>query len=364
MTTLTGAHHVDVDALGVSVRIDLAEVPAHERALLAEAWSGARVVNDASPASVVIPHANLPFDDLVADVSTRVTLAAISAQRGRLWMVHAGAVADESGRVVLFSGRSGMGKTTLMSRLAREFAYVTDESVGVTADGRVLPYRKPLSVIAEAQRPKHQLSPARLGLRELPSAPLHLHAIVVLDRDESVPAAQLEPLDLPDALGAIAPQCSFLSELPTPLRALTAHIESVGGALRLRYSEGEDALPLLRRLLASAPRPSVSTVEQLATGRGSTGAGFVRTPILDAVRIGDDRMALLRRSADGTTTLHIIDGIGPTLWHAADGVSFDELVAAAVRRHGAPVEGDAPGTVRSAVEALRTTGLLEERSGT
>jgi len=361
MTAFAGDRHIDVEALGIPIRIDVDGLPPVDCDRLAEAWSGARSTSGERPVDTVAPRPHFHFDETIADLTTQVTLAALSAQRGRLWMVHAGAVADENGRVVLFSGRSGMGKTTLMSRLAREYAYVTDESVGVTVDGLVLPYRKPLSIIDDVGRAKRQVSPTSLGLRELPSAPLRLHAIVVLDRDESAPAAQVDPLDLADAVGAIAPQCSYLSELEAPLRTLMAHIESVGGALRLHYREGDDALPLLRRLLASPRRSPVATVEQLPIEGRSAGTGFVRTPILDAVRIADDRIALLRRTADGATTVHIVDGVGPALWQAANGVSFDELVAAAVRRHGAPVNGDVSGAVRSAVESLRVAGLLEER---
>ncbi len=364
MTTFTGDHHLDVDALGVSIRIDGSGLPSRDLGQLTEAWSGARSSSELPPVATVTPRPRFHFDDTVADVTTQVTLAALAARRGEIWMVHAGAVADEHGRVVMFSGRSGMGKTTLMSRLAREFAYVTDESVGIDAGGGVLPYRKPLSIIDDAARAKRQASPAGLGLRELPDAPLRLHAIVVLDRAEIDTPARLEPLDIADAIGAIAPQCSYLSELDAPLRTIVGHIEGVGGALRLRYREAEDTVALVRAVFAAPPRTPLTSTAPQSPIREAAARGFGRTPVLDAISIDGDRLVLMQRSANDETAVHIIDGVGPALWWAADGVSFDELVAAAVRRHGIPADGDAASAVRSAVEALCAAGLIEERPGT
>ena len=355
-------HHLDVDALGVTVRIEIGGLPPLDREHLAEAWSGALTETRASIAATVTPRPHFHFDETVADLTTQVTLAALSARRGELWMVHAGAVADEDGRVVMFSGRSGMGKTTLMSHLARDYAYVTDESVGVTVDGRVTPYRKPLSIIDDSARAKSQVSPRRLGLRDLPPAPLRLHAVVVLDRDPRYGTARLEGLDIADALEAIAPQCSYLADLPHPLETLIGHIRSVGGAVRLRYRESADAIALVRELL-SAPRPLSSEpviAHPVTPHRGAT--GYTRTPVLDAVTIGDDRLALLRRDAHDEITIQLIDGIAPALWRAADGVTFEELVSAAVRAYGDPPDGQAADAVRAALTELSEAGVLTERT--
>lgn len=350
-------HHLDVDALGIPIRIDVGGLPPVDRDLLADAWSGARATSGEAPVAVIDPRPHFRFDETVADLTTQVTLAALTARRGQLWMVHAGAVADEHGRVVMFSGRSGMGKTTLMLRLAREFAYVSDESVGVGADGAVLPYRKPLSVIADTARAKRQLSPRSLGLRELPAVPLRLHAIVVLDRDDTA-SPRLDELDIAGALDAIAPQCSYLAELDAPLQTLVGHVDAVGGALRLRYREADDALALVRALF-DTPRDAISPSVAPEPWREPLGTtGFSRTRILDAVTINGDRLALLRRGSHDETTVHLIDGIGPALWRAADGISFDALVEAAVRAHGTPREGDPREVVRAAARALVAAGLI------
>lgn len=350
---------LDVDALGATVRIEIGGLPPVDREMIAEVWSGARTDRRVAPTATVTPRAHFHFDETIADLSTQVTLAALTARRGQLWMVHAGAVADRDGRVILFSGRSGMGKTTLMSRLAREYSYVTDESVGVTAEGEVLPYRKPLSVIEDAARAKRQASPRSLGLLDLPTAPLRLHAVVVLDRDPSHPSPRLEAVDVPEAVSAIAPQCSYLAELENPLSTLVGHIQRTGGALRLRYRESEHAIALVRDVFASSrpPRPA-ATAEPHGRRTVPAATGYVRAPVVDAVTIEDGRLVLLRRGPHDDTTIHIVDGIGPTLWHAANGVSFDELTSAAVRTHGEPEGENARGVVGAALASLEESGLV------
>ncbi|WP_136586923.1 ATP-binding protein [Microbacterium hydrothermale] len=351
--------HLDLDALGASIRVDLSASAPGDRERIARAWSGATREDDSSPVAVVRPDPSLPFDEAAAALSTRVTLAALAARRGDLWMVHAAAVADDEGRVVLFSGRSGMGKTTLMSHLARDYAYVSDESVGVAADGRVLPYRKPLSIIDRTDSAKRQASPRSLGLRDLPTtASLRLHAIVVLDRDPLCTAPRVEELEITDAISAIAPQCSYLAELAHPLATLTGHVSAVGGALRLRYREASEVVPLVAGLLASHRPRSPLPVAAQHVGSPRDPAGYVRTPVVDAVTIGGDRLALLRRGPHDETAIHLVDGIGPALWRAADGASFDELLSAVIEEHGRPPHSDARAAVRTAVTALCDAGLM------
>ncbi|KQR89234.1 ATP-binding protein [Microbacterium sp. Leaf179] len=353
---------LDIEALGVVVRMAIAGLPPCDRDLLGEAWSGARPAHLRSPVATVAPRPHFPFDATVADLTTQVTHAALSARRGRLWMVHAGAIADDRGRVILFSGRSGMGKTTLMSRLAREYAYVSDESVGVTAEGGVLAYRKPLSIIDDVARAKRQLSPRSLGLRDLPDAPLRLHAIVALDRLSDDAPPRLVELPVDEAVAALAPQCSYLGELTAPLQTLIGHIQATGGALGLRYREADEVLPLVRALFdterAALPGATALNVPLARNNRHRTDVHpFRRTPVQDAVEL-DGRLALLTRAPDDQTTVHLLDGIGPTLWLAADGASFDELVTAAVDTHGPPEGDDARASVRQTLDSLLDVGLL------
>ncbi len=175
-----------------------------------------------------------------------VTSAAIKAQRGRLFMFHAGAVTDPgTGRALAYVAPGGTGKTTLSMVLGRTHGYVTDETVGFTPDGRILPYEKPLSV-----RPqdfagvKNETSPDTLGLATVhPDA--HLHRFVLIRRDPSLAAPTVERLDLVDAILKLATESSSLSSLDRPLQALAAFLDRRPPTLLVTYDEAEHARDLL-----------------------------------------------------------------------------------------------------------------------
>ena len=101
---------------------------------------------------------------MLSSLSQQVTLAAIEAARGRAWMLHAAGIATPDGPVVVLVGPSGRGKTTASRALGAVYGYVSDETVAIDEDGRVWPYRKPLSVIEDFAAPKTQLAPSALGL--------------------------------------------------------------------------------------------------------------------------------------------------------------------------------------------------------
>ena len=62
---------------------------------------------------------------------------------------------------------------------------------------------------------------------------------------------------------------------------------------------------------------------------------------------------MLRRSGEGGSSVHVLDGIGPTLWRTASGVALDDLVAAAVRVHDHPADGDVRRSVGAYIDELR-----------
>ena len=351
--------YLDVDALGVTVRVEVGDLTRDERNRLREIWSGARHAGESTPAVSVAPQLADPFDASVAHLSTHVTLAALSAQKGTLWMLHAGAIADDDGRVVLFAGPSGMGKTTLMEHLARRYAYVTDESAGVAPDRSVLPYRKPLSVIAQPGLPKTQRSPSSLGLQPLPRRPLRLHAVVVLDRNDRVHPA-VEALDDVEALDALAPHCSFLAEIPRPLTTVLGHLAAVGGAVRMRYSQATDVDHLVRDLFQRRqPRPVGATdlidvdLRPAPPARGR----FTRAPVVDAVRLDDDRLLLLR-AGETENTLVVLGGVGPVLWRSAENATPETLYEAVRSSHASVAEHDIRAAVADAIEQMRQASLL------
>lgn len=143
MTTL------DLYGLGVHSRVTV-EGPRTDELLdaLREVWSRCL-----APRGGEVPGEDLALTlegdpaPLLQRFTQDVTQAAIKAQRGRLFMFHAGAVTSPAtGATLAYVAPGGTGKTTLSAVLGRTHGYVTDETVGFTPDGRVLPYEKPLSV--------------------------------------------------------------------------------------------------------------------------------------------------------------------------------------------------------------------------
>ncbi|QIK75229.1 hypothetical protein [Nocardioides piscis] len=169
-------------------------------------------------------------------------------------MLHAAALADPvTGATAVLVAPSGTGKTTASTVLGRHLAYLTDETAGLTFDGAVLPYRKPLSII-ESGHLKAQRSPSDLGLVTSVQN-CHLVALLVIERR---PAHEGEPLVLEletvDALAALAPEASSLSRLDRPLQRLVTLIRHAGGVRHVTYSEAATLAPVIQALLERSPR--------------------------------------------------------------------------------------------------------------
>ncbi|MFT3888050.1 MAG: hypothetical protein QM713_07815 [Arachnia sp.] len=353
-----------VSALGCAIRIDTENAGREAAAEIARVWADAGCrLGDPLPlhhATVRIPQ--LPtLEEQLSALSQAVTLAAIEARRGELWMLHAAGIADDQGRVVALIGPSGKGKTTAARTLSTHFGYVSDETVGISPDGTVAPYRKPLSVIEGSARVKAQRSPHELGLLALPEAPLRLAAIVLLDRRLDGPDVPvLEDCDLGDALPELIAQTSYLGELSAPLRTIAALADSTGGVRRVIYREAatlpEALAPLFRdpeQVRTPAP------LEQARPTHGST--GFHRGSYLDALALPEpDRIALLQPEITGGATFRLLAGIGPALWRAACGVPIEVLASAAEETYGTPEGVDVREAVLSAAGNLMDQAVLAQ----
>ncbi|QGF23876.1 hypothetical protein [Raineyella fluvialis] len=187
------------------------------------------------------------LDALLQQTTQAVTHAFIAAQTGRLLMFHAGACADpQTGAAVAYVAPGGTGKTTLTRILGQTLGYLTDETVGVTPDGRIKPYPKPLSIRAtEPGAAKAETSPDALGLVEAPAEPW-LRRIVLLDRTDTHAGTPIvEELGLAEAITSLAPETSALSNLDRPLQLLAALINRTGPVLRCTYREADSLAPVL-----------------------------------------------------------------------------------------------------------------------
>ncbi|UYK39507.1 ATP-binding protein [Microbacterium terricola] len=358
-----------VAALGATVRIDIGALAEPQRALVAAAWADAAVADEGSEDAVVTPLPDVSEARMLEDLSQRVTLAAIEARRGELWMLHAAGLARDDGTVVALVGPSGRGKTTAARMLGRSFGYVSDETVAVDADGRVWPYRKPLSVIERAGEPKVQRAPSEAGMRALPAGELRLAAIVLLDRrDDAEGEPLIEEVDLGDALAELVEQSSYLADMATPLRTMAGVVAAVGGVRRVSYREAEGLVAVVGSAggfdtgAARVPASGFDTAASRPTQPAGVGVGYYRGRVRDWVELDDpDRIAVLQVDEDGDGTVRVLAGVAPELWRAATGASLDELVAAAVDAYGTPEDKDAAAAVSAAVDELVTASVLEFR---
>lgn len=177
--------------------------------------------------------------DVVMDrLSPRITGEAITRNAGKLIMLHACGLADpRTGAAVALVAPSGTGKTTATRALGGQWTYLSDETVAIRPDRTVVPYPKPLSIVARHGDPtKQQRAASRMGLLTNGNTP-HLVSIVLLDRDPRGPTCDVSPVPIVLALAGLAPQTSFLGFSEGPLQQLATLVKSVGGLRRVRYRE-------------------------------------------------------------------------------------------------------------------------------
>ncbi|WP_258061895.1 hypothetical protein [Arthrobacter sp. ZGTC412] len=298
------------------------------------------------------------FEELAENLTSRLTVAAILANAGELMMLHACGVADPvTGAVVALVAKSGTGKTTAASVLARTYGYVTDETVAIGPDGSVIPYPKPLSVKQGSGIPKRQVGPDEFGLEPAPVNPF-IQSIVLLDRVRSdrpvTPVLQRVPLA--DAVLSLIPDSSSQGEIEEPLQSLCRLIDSVGGVWQVTYSEAADLPAALKPMFRTQPGTQSEWEPRVVAGTqsGHIPNGCVRRAIpKDAVAIGGDLLVMLDNE------IVRVSGIGPAIWEAsANPVRLDQLAEEVGNMHGRP-EGyrDA---VAAAAEQLIAKSVLDQ----
>lgn len=354
----SGVSVADAERIAASWISCSAPLHPEAREVLADVQDGSAPVPDAATTVRVLARSVARLEE---SLTSTLTIEAIGVRRSDLLMLHACGLAAEDGRVLAFVAASGTGKTTIARALGTRFGYVTDETVGVLPDGRVLPYPKPLSVKPlTGSDPKAQLSPTSLGLLPLPEAPLVLSGVVLLDRRDGVDTPRLEPVDPTDAIDDLVPQTSYLSARHRPITHLVRTLTELGGVHRLVYSEAEAALDLVDQLFSStggvAPEAwtDVSPVEVDVEQEPRDGI-VQRGRADDALMLPDGELVVFRDNR-----LVRLTGIGPTIWRlAGQGVDTDELLDSVLAEVGEPPAGvDAVGALEAAVGELIELGLI------
>ena len=326
------------------------------------AWADALADAGTEPVDTLTPHGP-DRARMLSGLSQQVTLAAIESARGRAWMLHAAGIATPEGQVVVLVGPSGRGKTTAARAVGAVYGYVSDETIAIDAEGRVWPYRKPLSVIEDPAAPKTQRPPSALSLQPLPDAELRVAAVVLLDRSPEHPEVPVvEVTDLGDALEGLVSQTSFLHDQPAALRFIAALATATGGIRTVKYREAASLPSVIPDLVGPSlpielpPRPEHIRPE---TDPADSGPRFSRVHVADEVAVTDpDRVAILSISEQRQGHVTLLDGIAPAVWRAADGATLRQLHDAAVSAYGEPDNIDAGTAVLLAVGMLLDTGLL------
>lgn len=378
---------IRVNALGLQLELVCVESvpPSTVREVLAS-WADAVAPSDGRVERISVAVGeqgvsnalvNVPTENQLGHVlATVATQRALSRRRGTHVLLHAAGIALEDGRVIAFVGPSGVGKTTLSGVLGKEYGYVSDETVAVSAEpgnfGSVLPYRKPLSIVRD-NAPKQLVAPGELGLQQLPEAPLRIARVVLLERVESVGQvrATVEQLDFAESLVLLAPHLSYLTTLTEPLGVLGRLVDETGGVARIRYEEASQVLDAVGDLLVGVAIDgdySFGRVGRRAdadgTRTGSEGAsGAEKTPAWIA-STGVDWLD----TGDAVVTLHhdqvrLLAGIAPVLWRRSLSLPeprIDDYVAAAISEVEVPETIDADRAVADSVARFVADGLLTE----
>ncbi|AQP45550.1 hypothetical protein [Tessaracoccus flavus] len=234
-------------ALGTTIDVDLNGSPIDEGEFTA-LWDRCLVEPAAMEASDVVETVHAEGNSSLVILTQHITHALIAARRGELLMLHAGAVAHQTtGRALAFVAPGGTGKSTLTRLLAREYGYLTDETVGLDpATLEIFPYPKPITWAAVKGEPKIEHAPDSFGLQAAPPRPW-LGDLVVLRRTPDREPSFTE-LGVLDAIERLVPESSSVTSLPRPLHVL-ADVHRRAGCTLIEYGEADDILDWCRARL-------------------------------------------------------------------------------------------------------------------
>jgi hypothetical protein len=233
----------------------------------------------------------------------------------------------------------------------------------------VVPYPKPLSIgDHSSDSPKIQRSPDELGLGLLATDHPKLVALLLLDRrpGEAITTPVFTDVGVIEAVLALAPETSYLAQVPNPLQRLRSVIMGCGGVRRVTYQEASTLVDSLAPLWQNPSTQTTPTdtaepdsettpdtsIDLTLTGDFEGRQAVRRLPVLDA--ISDRGELCLMLGSD----LRKLAGIGPFLWSSArSAIGVRELAEQTAEKFG--YIDDWEQQAFSAIGDLVDAGVLE-----
>ncbi|WP_277453948.1 hypothetical protein [Janibacter sp. DB-40] len=367
--------HLDMVSMGCRWVLDVSGLDAATAAGTAARWqrcidlaTRATTIVDDEPETIRVTTSQQPYD-----LSREVTNKGLVRLRGRVTLLHAAALADESGRAIALVAPSGGGKSTATRVLGRRLGYLSDETLVLLEDHRIAPHPKPPSLVVDPRDRwrKEEPSPDELGLGPTPGL-ARLERLLTLERDGEATEPSIEPVGLLDQLIAVLPETSSTWLVPDGLDRLARAVTVGGPAARLRYAEIDTCHDLVREHLAGPAMPppawehlppddphvlgevpDTAPKDPHLPGEMRLGAAtqLVRGSWSDAIAHDGEVLVLV-----GSRPLRLA-GAGAAIWLAADVEhTIDELVDVVVAELGD--HPDASALVRAAAADLVNHGAL------
>ena len=292
----------------------------------------------------------------------------------RVWMarddvvsIHAAAVATPHGAIML-PADSGSGKTTLCARLLqRGAAYLSDDSVALDDQGRVLGYPKPLGFkgatrqqfadggfvdVDDEQEDVWQIPPSRLGAAIVTAAD---PVAVVIPRFEPGASFRLESISRQAGAAALLRQVQNLpavgfSEALGAIGRLVAKVPCYA----VVYGDAHEAAP--RVLDLARPVDNDPAPFQVVPANEPTEGATQPFPATDLITLQFNDGALLVR--DGSGEFITVDQAGALIWPLLDGHRTVASISAELANHLGALRSETEAGISDWVYALVERGFL------
>lgn len=181
--------------------------------------------------------------DVALAVLEKQVRAYVALHARGLIFVHAGVVARDD-RAIVIPGISFSGKSTLVAELVRAGAtYYSDEYAVLDADGRTLPYARPLSLRNGTLRHTDHHVEALGGVAGEQAVPVAVVAVT-----HYRPGGEWRPRSVSTGEGVLAMMANTIAAQARPAESLAAVSRAVSGAVVLEGERGE-AAPVADHLL-------------------------------------------------------------------------------------------------------------------